>query len=161
MSDDIVIIGGGLAGITTANRAAELGLNPILLEQGSDPQYFCNSRLAGGILHVAFKDLTASPDEIAVAVRAQTGEGEQGYSEETSEQVQRNLVKDLSLNGTTVKGTFLTREVPREFYAMVCAEPEVLKKVINQNKQLDGKAREFLNKRARAMKDKMDEMVEK
>ena len=76
MSDDIVIIGGGLAGLTTANRAAELGLNPILLEQGSDPQYFCNSRFAGGILHVAFKDLTASPDEIAVAVRAQTGEGE-------------------------------------------------------------------------------------
>ncbi|MDD9906909.1 MAG: FAD-dependent oxidoreductase [Rhodospirillaceae bacterium] len=76
MSDDIVIIGGGLAGLTTANRAAELGLNPILLEQGSDPQYFCNSRFAGGILHVAFKDLTASPDEIAAAVRAQTGEGE-------------------------------------------------------------------------------------
>ena len=76
MSDNIVIIGGGLAGLTTANRAAELGLNPILLEQGSDPQYFCNSRFAGGILHVAFKDLTASPDEIAAAVRAQTGEGE-------------------------------------------------------------------------------------
>ena len=76
MSDDIVIIGAGLAGLTTANRAAELGLNPILLEQGSDPQYFCNSRFAGGILHVAFKDLTASPDEIAAAVRAQTGEGE-------------------------------------------------------------------------------------
>jgi fumarate reductase flavoprotein subunit len=76
VSDDIVIIGGGLAGLTTANRAAELGLNPILLEQGSDPQYFCNSRFAGGILHVAFKDLTASPDEIAAAVRAQTGEGE-------------------------------------------------------------------------------------
>ena len=76
MSDDIIIIGGGLAGLTTANRAAELGLNPILLEQGSDPQYFCNSRFAGGILHVAFKDLTAAPDEIAAAVRAQTGEGE-------------------------------------------------------------------------------------
>jgi len=76
VSYGIVIIGGGLAGLTTANRAAELGLNPILLEQGSDPQYFCNSRFAGGILHVAFKDLTASPDEIAAAVRAQTGEGE-------------------------------------------------------------------------------------
>ena len=76
MSGDIVIIGGGLAGLTAANRAAELGLNPILLEQGSDPQYFCNSRLAGGILHVAFKDLAAAPKDIAAAIRAQTGEDE-------------------------------------------------------------------------------------
>lgn len=76
MSDDIVIIGGGLAGLTTANRAAELGLNPILLEQGGDPQYFCNSRFAGGILHVAFKDLTAAPDEISASVVRLTGDGE-------------------------------------------------------------------------------------
>ena len=76
MIGDIVIIGGGLAGLTTANRAAELGLNPILLEQGSNPQYFCNSRLAGGILHVAFKDLAAAPEEIAAAIRAQTDEDE-------------------------------------------------------------------------------------
>ncbi len=76
MSSDIVIVGGGLAGLTAANRAAELGLNPILLEQGSDPQYFCNSRFAGGILHVAFKDLTAAPEEITAAVQAQTGDGE-------------------------------------------------------------------------------------
>ena len=76
MSGDIVIIGGGLAGLTTANRAAELGLNPILLEQGSNSQYFCNSRLAGGILHVAFKDLAAAPEDIAAAIRAQTDEDE-------------------------------------------------------------------------------------
>ncbi|NKB55135.1 MAG: FAD-dependent oxidoreductase [Alphaproteobacteria bacterium] len=70
MSGDIVIIGGGLAGLTAANRAAELGLNPIVLEQGGDPQYFCNSRFAGGLLHVAFKDMTASPDDIVAAVEA-------------------------------------------------------------------------------------------
>lgn len=76
MNGDIVIIGGGLAGLSAANRAAELGLKPILLEQGGDAQYFCNSRFAGGILHVAFKDLTAAPDDIAAAVAAQTGEGD-------------------------------------------------------------------------------------
>jgi len=76
LSGDIVIIGGGLAGLTTANRAAELGLNPTLLEQGGDPQYYCNSRFAGGILHVAFKDLTAAPEEIAASVVRLTGDGE-------------------------------------------------------------------------------------
>ena len=76
MSGDIVIVGGGLAGLTAANRAAELGLNPIVLERGGDAQYFCNSRFAGGILHVAFKDLNAAPEDIAAAVAAQTGDGE-------------------------------------------------------------------------------------
>ncbi len=76
MGGDIVIIGGGLAGLTAANRAAELGLDPIVLEQGGDPRYFCNSRFAGGILHVAFKDLTAAPEEIAAAVERLTGGGE-------------------------------------------------------------------------------------
>lgn len=70
MPGDILIIGGGLAGLTTANRAAALGLNPIVLEQGGDPQYFCNSRFAGGLLHVAFKDMTAPADDIVLAIEA-------------------------------------------------------------------------------------------
>lgn len=76
MSGDIVIIGGGLAGLTAANRAAELGLTPIVLEQGGDPQYHCNSRFAGGLLHVAFKDMTGSSDEIEAAVSALVDENE-------------------------------------------------------------------------------------
>ena len=74
MPGDIVIIGGGLAGLTAANRAAALGLNPIVLEQGGDPQYFCNSRFAGGLLHVAFKDMTAPADDIVSAVEAAIGD---------------------------------------------------------------------------------------
>lgn len=70
MPGDIVIVGGGLAGLTAANRAAALGLNPVVLEQGGDPQYFCNSRFAGGLLHVAFKDMTAPADDIVSAVEA-------------------------------------------------------------------------------------------
>lgn len=74
MSGDIVIIGGGLAGLSTANRAAELGLNPVVLEQGNDAQYFCNSRFAGGLLHVAFKDMAGDADDIAAAVGKFTGD---------------------------------------------------------------------------------------
>ena len=76
MSKDIIVIGGGLAGLAVANRAAELGLHPIVLEQGGDPQYFCNSRFAGGLLHVAFKDMRAPPDDIIAAIEAQTGPGD-------------------------------------------------------------------------------------
>lgn len=74
MPGDIVIVGGGLAGLSAANRAVALGLNPIVLEQGGDPQYFCNSRFAGGLLHVAFKDMTAPPEDIVSAVEATIGD---------------------------------------------------------------------------------------
>ena len=66
---DVAVIGGGLAGLSTANRAAELGLSAIVLEQGRDAQYFCNSRLAGGLVHVAFKDMTAPMAERRDAVQ--------------------------------------------------------------------------------------------
>ncbi len=73
MSYDLIVIGGGLAGLATANRAAELGLHPVVLEQGGDPQYLCNSRFAGGLLHVAFKEMRAAPEDIVAAIEAQTG----------------------------------------------------------------------------------------
>lgn len=76
MTNDLIIIGGGLAGLTVANRAAELGLHPIVLEQGEDPRYICNSRFAGGLLHVAFKEMRAAPKDIIAAIEAQTGAGD-------------------------------------------------------------------------------------
>jgi fumarate reductase flavoprotein subunit len=67
---DLIIIGGGLAGLTTANRAAELGLKPVVLEQGEDERYHCNSRFSGGLLHVAFKDMMAPAADIQAAIDA-------------------------------------------------------------------------------------------
>jgi fumarate reductase flavoprotein subunit len=54
---DVVVVGGGIAGLTAANRAAQLGLRAIVLEKGSGPQYLCNSRFSGGILHIAFHNI--------------------------------------------------------------------------------------------------------
>ncbi len=73
---DLIVIGGGLAGLTAANRAAEGGLSVLVLERGEEPDYFCNSRIAGGLLHVAFKDMTREAEEIHAAVREAVGEGE-------------------------------------------------------------------------------------
>ena len=73
MEYDLVVIGGGLAGLSAANRAAELGLRPVVLERGQDELYPCNSRFAGGLVHLAFKDMTAGADEIHAAIERSTG----------------------------------------------------------------------------------------
>lgn len=53
---DLIIVGGGLAGLTAGVRATQLGLRPLVLEQGDGEDYPCNSRQSGGILHIAFHD---------------------------------------------------------------------------------------------------------
>ncbi|MFZ5692215.1 MAG: FAD-dependent oxidoreductase [Pseudomonadota bacterium] len=54
---DLVVIGGGLAGLTAAVRSAQLGLRVIVLEAGNAKRYLCNSRLAMGFFNVAFRDI--------------------------------------------------------------------------------------------------------
>ena len=71
---DLIIVGGGLAGLTAANRAAEGGLSVLVLERGAEPDYFCNSRIAGGLLHVAFRDMTRPAEEIRASVAESVGE---------------------------------------------------------------------------------------
>lgn len=73
MTDNVIVIGGGLAGLSAANRALALGLQATVLEQGSDADYFCNSRIAGGIIHVAFRDVTKDVEDIRATVSGQTG----------------------------------------------------------------------------------------
>ncbi|MCE9641393.1 MAG: FAD-dependent oxidoreductase [Betaproteobacteria bacterium] len=46
---DVVIIGGGIAGLTAAGRASQAGLRVAVLERGTDENYACNSRYSGGI----------------------------------------------------------------------------------------------------------------
>ena len=54
---DLVVIGGGIAGLIAAGRAAQAGLRVAVLERGTDEQYACNSRYSGGILHIAFHNI--------------------------------------------------------------------------------------------------------
>ena len=73
---DTVVIGAGLAGLTCANRLCELGRQVLVLEQGDAADYPCNSRYSGGIVHVAFKDMRASREDIqAVIARLSEGDG--------------------------------------------------------------------------------------
>ena len=53
---DLAVVGAGIAGLTAANRAAELGCRVVVLEKGDGDHYPCNSRIATGVLNVAHTD---------------------------------------------------------------------------------------------------------
>src|ERR1017187_8151998 len=65
---DLLVVGAGLAGLVAANRAAELGQQVIVLEQGTEPDYLCNSRIATGVFNFAHSDPEAPPDELLRAI---------------------------------------------------------------------------------------------
>ena len=70
---DLIIVGGGLAGLTAGVRAAQLGLRPLVLEQGDGQDYPCNSRQSGGILHIGFHDPYRPTQELVDIIDRLTG----------------------------------------------------------------------------------------
>jgi len=69
----VVVVGAGLAGLSAANRCAELGLEVTLLEQGSDERYLCNSRFAAGFLNCGYRhDIREGTAALRQAIEAQT-----------------------------------------------------------------------------------------
>ena len=58
---DVIIVGAGFAGLIAGNRAAELGLKPLVLEKSADEFYLCNSRYTGGFFHLCFESLHRPP----------------------------------------------------------------------------------------------------
>ena len=72
MSVDVIVVGGGFAGLTAANRCAEHGLKVAVLEAGHDELYWCNSRITTGALHVAFRNPREPADGLLDAVMETT-----------------------------------------------------------------------------------------
>jgi len=69
---DLVVIGGGLAGLTAAVRSSELGLRVAVLEAGTADRYLCNSRVAMGFFQVAFRDMQEGEEVLRRAINATT-----------------------------------------------------------------------------------------
>ena len=69
---DVVVVGGGIAGSIAALRAAEAGRSVVILEQSSEERYLCNSRVTGGVFHVAMNDINAPEANLVSALMATT-----------------------------------------------------------------------------------------
>jgi fumarate reductase flavoprotein subunit len=85
---DVAVVGGGLAGLVAANRAAELGAQVAVFEAGAAQKYRANSRFTGGVFHIAFRDIESPPDVLLDAIRSATG----GFADPT-------LAQALAQNG--------------------------------------------------------------
>ncbi len=74
---DLISIGGGYAGLAAATRAAQLGLKVAVLERGAEALYACNSRVAGGVMHISYNDPTSAPAVLSKAINEITA----GYAD--------------------------------------------------------------------------------
>ena len=66
---EVAVVGGGLAGLVTALRLAERGVQVAVLEKGAEERYPCNARISGGGFHVCF--LHVEEDEAALVAAIQ------------------------------------------------------------------------------------------
>src|SRR5262245_45642514 len=69
---DVIVIGAGIAGLVTANRAAQLGKRVVVLEKGSEDKYLCNSRYAYGTFHINYSDLEADEESLVTRIENAT-----------------------------------------------------------------------------------------
>jgi fumarate reductase flavoprotein subunit len=69
---DVVVVGGGIAGMVAATRCAIGGLAAVVLERLPDERYVCNTRLTGGIFHLAHHGIHEPAEKILAASLAAT-----------------------------------------------------------------------------------------
>lgn len=69
---DMIVVGGGLAGLVAANRAAAAGRRVVLLESGAGEDYRCNSRFATGVINFAHASPYLPPEQLVRAALADT-----------------------------------------------------------------------------------------
>jgi fumarate reductase flavoprotein subunit len=74
MRFDVITIGGGLSGLVTACRAAQLGQRVAVLEQGSAERYLCSSRWSTGVVNIMGLAILGDPAQLEAAIIKGSGE---------------------------------------------------------------------------------------
>lgn len=73
MRFDVVTIGGGLSGLVTACRAAQLGQRVAVLEQGGDERYLCSSRWSTGVVNIMGRAILGDPAQLEKSIMDGSG----------------------------------------------------------------------------------------
>lgn len=95
----LCVVGAGLAGLTAALRAAEQGVQVLVLEQSTEREHLCNSRLTGGVFHVCVADIQTDPDTLEQTIlRATGGHADLGLARAVAHDARR-AVKWLQAKG--------------------------------------------------------------
>ncbi len=121
-SVDLIVVGGGLAGLSAAVRAGELGLSVLVLEQGDGEAYPCNSRQSGGIVHIAFHDPFRPTHELVEVIDRVTQKEARPALALALAQTGHRLIDWLQ-----AKGARFMRFNPQEGYRWCMAPPRALK----------------------------------
>jgi fumarate reductase flavoprotein subunit len=121
MSDhtyDLIVIGGGIAGMVAGTRAAERGMKVAVLEKGDAPDYKCNTRWSGGIVHVGYVD----PKEPAANIAAGIERNTRGYTDPALGQV---LIEQTGkvIDWLRLQGVRFIRTGPQSYLAWTMAPP--------------------------------------
>ena len=115
---DVVIIGGGIAGLVAANRAAQLDLRPLVLEQGTAEKYLCNTRYTGGTMHIGLREIMLDEETLTQRIL----ESSEGF-------VRRELAQVIAREGRRVvkwlqdEGMRFIRASASEYHKWVLAPP--------------------------------------
>jgi fumarate reductase flavoprotein subunit len=115
---DVVIVGGGLAGMMAANRAAQLELSAVVLEQGTAEKYLCNTRYTGGTFHICLREIMLDEEMLR-----------QKIVESTAGFVKPELAKLMAREGRRVvrwlqdEGVCFMRASAAEYHKWVLAPP--------------------------------------
>lgn len=140
-SVDVLIVGGGLAGLVAANRCRQLGFSVVVAEKGQGADYRCNSRFATGVFHISYQDVM-DPDEALEKV----------IETATSGTADRDQMSAIAKNGKRIvrwlqaEGTQLIVIGPAEWQRWVLAPPTPRQAGLNW----PGRAGDVLLRRLRA-----------
>ena len=120
-SYDLIVIGGGIAGLVAGTRAAERGLKVAILEKGEAPDYKCNTRWSGGIVHVGYIDPKEPSANIAAGIERNT----RGYTDPALAQV---LIEQTGkvIDWLRVQGVRFIRSGSLSYLAWTMAPPRAL-----------------------------------
>jgi len=97
-SPELLVVGGGLAGMVVANGCAEEGMRVAVVEKGTEPGGSGNARISTGLFHLAWQPLDAPPQVI-----------EETIVEATDGEADSDLVRALA-RGARAAGEWLSAE---------------------------------------------------